>query len=539
MKIPFSQLANASKLTADYFDNFENVADFYSGDYRKPENFLDRAADIKARELPLAKLIPVLTEQNRLYGCGLPTLEKINWLIERRACAVVTGQQTGLFGGPLFTIYKALTAIKLAARLSRTCEGCYVPIFWLASDDHDFREVNHCKIIDKGNQLQTIQYDGQPADSGVPVSRILINEEIDKALETLSGTTHPSEFKESVLALLQDAYQPGTSFTDAFAKWLMTLFKPFGLIVIDASDPRIKALGRDLFQQEIMAASPSSKEALTVSDKLQLQGYHNQVPLKEDYLNLFYAEEDRVSLQMEHGSFLAKKLKRTFTHDELLGILDKHPEYFSPNVLLRPLYQDWLLPTIAYISGPSETAYYAQMKGIYQTFDLPMPIIYPRKSVTLLETKIEKVLDNFNLQFIDFVGDIEALINKVARSQLPENMETQFGEAAEAISATMQALESTIREVEPTLADFSKNTSGRILGQIEVLEKKVLQAFKKRNDVVRQQLYKAGHALYPNHALQERELNIVPYLFKHGFGFIDQLYEAIDVSSFEHQIVRV
>ncbi|MFQ5674630.1 MAG: bacillithiol biosynthesis BshC, partial [bacterium] len=151
MKITFSQLPGISKLASDYLDNFETVAEFYNGDYRSHDAFLERTNLIKSRELPLGKLVPILKEQNQQYGCAVQTLEKIDLLLERRACAVVTGQQTGLFGGPLMTIHKALTAIKLAARLSRTCEGCFVPIFWLASDDHDFREVNHITILNKAN----------------------------------------------------------------------------------------------------------------------------------------------------------------------------------------------------------------------------------------------------------------------------------------------------------------------------------------------------------------------------------------------------
>ncbi len=539
MKTPMSGLPGSNALVSDYFDNFEKVAEFYNGDYRSPENFLHRSSEIKKRDLPIAKLVPILKEQNQRFGCSLPTLEKVDWLLERRACAVVTGQQTGLFGGPLFTIYKTLSTIRLAERLSRTCEGCYVPIFWLASDDHDFREVNHINILNKANEPLAIVYDGHPQESRLPVSRIQLTEAVEPVLDNLAKETHPSEFKDDVLHALRQAYQPGRAFSEAFAHWLMALFRPFGLVIIDASDARVKALGKQLFEQEIRESSPSSRAALDVSKRLTDKGYHNQVQLQDGYLNLFYVEDERNAVQFENGGFLVKRSEHKLTRDELLAQLEAHPEFFSPNVLLRPLFQDVLLPTIAYVAGTGEGAYYAQMKAIYEYFGLPMPVIFPRKSLTLLESRVERVLDRYQLQVSDFWGNPDLLVNHIARAQLPHSIEKDVRNAAQCVSDNLEILEKTVGEFEPTLVDFVRKTRGRLQSQIEGLEKKVLQAYKKRNDVIQQQIYKAHHSLFPNNHLQERELNVVPYLFKHGFGFIDQLYEAIDISSFDHQIVRI
>ncbi len=533
------QLRGARTLVTDYLNNFEAVAEFYNGDYRSPDNFLTRASAIKERDLPLAQLVPLLKKQNQEFGCGLQTLEKIDWLLERRACAVVTGQQTGLFGGPLFTVYKALTAIKLAERLNRTCEGCHVPVFWLASDDHDFRETNHVQILDKSNQPAVLTYESHPAETKLPLSAIEIGDEIRNLIQQLADMTHPSDFKQDVLAQLADAYAPGVTFPVAFGKWLMALLRPFGIIMIDASDSRIKALGKALFAKEISEGSPSSQAAVRASEVLLKQGYHNQVHLSGDFLNLFYAAPERESIARKGNTFVIKNSNESLTQSELLQRLQDTPEAFSPNVLLRPLYQDALLPTVAYVAGPSEGAYYAQMKGIYREFDMPMPIIFPRKSLTLLEGKIEKVLEKYNLQVADFWGDVEVLVTKIARANLPEDLESRIQNAALCVTENIHALEQVVADFDPTLADFVKNSSGRILGQIEGIEKKILQAYKKRDDVLRQQLYKASHSLYPRNQPQERQLNIVPYLFRHGFGFIDQLYEGMDISSFDHQIIRI
>jgi len=539
LKTSISQMPGIKPLIRDYFNNFEKVSEFYNGDYRQPKEYLDRTDCVKSRELPLAQLVPVLKEQNQKFGCGMQTLEKIDLLLERRACAVVSGQQTGLFGGPLFTIYKALTAIKLAERLSRTCEGCFVPVFWLASDDHDFLEVNHIHINDKSNQPLKITYNGHSSDNKIPVSEIKLNDQIDSLLQTLDDETNPSEFKAEILNQLSAAYLPDTIFSQAFGAWLTTLFKAFGLVLIDASDKRIKQLGATVFRKEIAEDSPSTQSAIAASTKLNDKKYHAQVQLKQGFLNLFYVERERNSIEIKEDRFSVKGTENSFTKDELLHQLETRPERFSPNVLLRPLYQDALLPTIAYVAGPAELAYYAQMKGIYNAFDIPMPIIYPRKSLTLLESKIEKVLDNYNLNVPDFWGNVEALTTEIAKAQLPESLEKRINNASLCISKNLQALEETVLEFEPTLKNTVDNVKGRILGQMDGLEKKILQAYKKRNEVIGQQIHKAQNSLYPNNNFQERQLNILPYLFKYGFGFIDQLYEAIDISDFDHQIIKV
>ncbi|MCG8608399.1 bacillithiol biosynthesis cysteine-adding enzyme BshC [bacterium] len=529
----------ASKLFTDYIENFERVAEFYNGDYREPIDFVGRSDFIKSRNLPIARLVPILKEQNQQFGCGISTLEKIDLLLERRASAVVTGQQTGLFTGPLLTIYKALTTIKLAVRLNRTCEGCYVPIFWLASDDHDFREVNHINLLNKNNQVSQLTYAGYDADRRTPVSAIEVNAQISSVLELLESATHPSGFKSTVLDLLAAVYEPGAGFSKAFGMLLTHLFKSFGLILIDASDPRIKAFGASIFKEEIARKSPSTNAAQETSKRLLDLGYHNQVNVQSNVLNLFFVDGERQTIESRESIFSLKGSDREFTLDELLKKLQDQPDSFSPNVLLRPIFQDSLLPTVAYVAGPAEIAYYAQMKGVFDSFELTMPIIYPRKRITLLEPKIEKVLDSYDLSVSDLWGNEDHLIKQIVKAKLPQTLEKRIENASLCVNKNLQALEDVVVEFEPTLVNTMENVKGRISGQMEVLEKKILQAYKKRNEVIHLQIKKAKNNLYPTNEAQERILNIVPFLIKHGFGFVDQLYEAMNISDFDHQVIRI
>lgn len=538
MTVPFRDVPGSSRLFLDYFENFDRVAEFYNGDFHQSETFLARANEVQSRKLPRDQLLPVLIEQNQRFGCGPETAENLSRL-KKGAVAIVTGQQTGLFGGPLFTLYKILTAIKLAAQLNEKRADTFVPIFWLASDDHDFREANHIHVLDKNNQPFEISYTDHPTGSRIPIYDIKFSQRISEVIQQLDDATHPSDFKPEVLQSLRDAYQPNAVFSQAFGKWLMQLCKSFGLILIDASDPRIKSLGKEIFEKEIVERSPSSRAALEATKRLDRKNYHGQVQLHDNVLNLFFVENGRQTIRVDADSFFIKGSERGFELKELLNLLEDSPQHFSPNVLLRPILQDALLPTVAYVAGPAESAYYAQMKGIYESFNLPMPIIYPRKSMTLLETKIQKVIENYDLKIQDFWQSADVLINGILQKQLPEEVEKRIRNTQLCISKNLQALEDVVMEFDSTLHDAVQNANGRILHQVESLESKIVQAYKKRNDVIVNQLQKAANNLYPNHQLQERVLNVTPFLFKYGWGFVNRLYEDTDISNFDHQIIHI
>ncbi len=538
MTVPFRDVPGSSRLFLDYLENFDRVAEFYNGDFHHPEILLARAETTRSRKLPLAQLVPILKEQNLFFGSGEETTANLLRL-EKGASAIITGQQTGLFGGPLFTLYKALTAIKLAAYLNEKRANGFVPIFWLASEDHDFREANHIRILDKNNQPLEFGYSDHPLDGRVPMYAIKLSPRVADVIQQLDDATHPTDLKAEVLQTLRTVYQPNVTFSHAFGKWLMQLCKSLGLILIDASDPRIKSLGKEIFKQEIAERSPSTRAALAATQRLLQKNYHAQVQLHDNMLNLFLVEEGRHAIAFSDKRFFIKNSDRTFELEELLNLLEKNPQHFSPNVLLRPIFQDALFPTAAYVAGPAESAYYAQMKGIYERFDLPMPIIYPRKSVTLLEAKIRKVLENFDLQVADFWRNSDVLANDILQKQLPEEIEKRIRNTQLCISKNLQALADVVTEFDATLRDAVQNANGRILHQVEVLETKIVQAYKKRSDVIVNQIQKAANHLYPHQQLQERVLNVAPFLFKYGWQFVQKIYDELDIWNFDHQIIEV
>lgn len=539
MVIPTNKLPNISRLVHDYFYEYDKVSEFFTGNFRDQTSYTQQTEKVRSRGYVREQLATILKELNLSYGCGAQTVGNIKKFIQDKACAVVTGQQVGLFSGPLYTIFKALTAIKLAEFLNQNGLGCFVPVFWLASDDHDFKEINHITLLDKENQIKDIKYGGHSSNLKIPVSKIVLSAEISDCIQQLNNHTHDSEFKPEILSELGTAYQSGRSFVEAFARWMTRLFKSYGLIFIDAAHPDLKDLGKDVFYSEIAQNSPSTQCALETSHKLKQKNYSPQIQLHEGMLNLFLVEDERLAIQFGDDGYSIKGRPQKFKKDELLQILEKQPHKFSPNALLRPLYQDTLLPTVAYVGGLSEVAYFAQMKEVYKRFNLPMPIIYPRKSLTLIEKKVNKALKTYSLKVQDIWRNADIKINEITKEKIPKPLDKAFQTTASHLDKDLKDIKQETMAFEPTLEKSVDLTIRKIYHQISLLEKKILKASKKQNTIMMQRIQLVKNSLYPNQRLQERVFNITPFLIKYGFALMERLYQAVDIKHHDHQLFKL
>jgi bacillithiol biosynthesis cysteine-adding enzyme BshC len=539
MSVPTKRLPHLPRLVDDYFHDYAKLREFFDGDFRDAAAYERQTERTLARRIPRKELAAILREQNQRYGCGPRTLGHIDALEREQACAVVTGQQVGLFSGPLYTIYKALTAIKLAERLSRNSPKKTVPVFWLASDDHDLAEIDHIVLLDKDNRLAEVRCGMPSAEPKIPVSALILPPEIAACVRRLGDLTPDSEFKADIIASLSAAYTVGRGWVEAFARWMTRLFPSPGLIFIDASHPRLKELGGEVFYREIREKSAATPPALAASRKLRDAGYEGQVHLHEGILNIFYAERERRSVQWDGQAFEIKDPRETRSEEDLLALAKEKPYLLSPNVLLRPIYQDTLLPTVAYVGGPGEIAYFAQMKGVYEKFGLPMPVIYPRKSLTIVERNIDRILAKYHLEIPDLWGGADAILRRLGESGVPEPLGRALSLAASHLEQDFEPLLRDIADFEPTLKESAQLTRGKMARQLRFLEKKIIRAGKKRNDIAVGQIRKAGSHLYPGGNLQERAFSIVPYLLKYGPAFVDKLDEAIDLDDHEHQIMTI
>ena len=537
MSISSTHLPKSNKLYKTYINDFDSLSEYYAVNYRSPEAIQAHANTIRQADYPRRQISAILKKQNQNWGSSEIVQQNAAMIGEPESLVVVTGQQVGIFGGPLFILYKALTCIKLAEKLSTQLQKKVIPIFWLAADDDDVAEINQLTVLTQQNTLSPFSCSFD-TEERKPVAGIHLTENILKCHEVFADTVFDSEFKGDILSALRDAYAIGQSLPDAFARWLTYLLSEFGLVILNPADTQIRSLAAKIFLQEIENDSPSTMAAMATSSKLSEAGFPVQVPLRPGRFNLFYVDEYRHAMAKKNGHFTSTDGTVHFSVSDFIAAIKEKPEQFSPNVIMRPIVQDSILPNLAYVAGPAEVSYFAQLRDVYEKFNIRMPIIYPRKSVTILEKKIKRVLDKHDLELEDFWGNSDELMTQVVRHATPEGIFEPVLTAKDQLNVSLGELKNRVVSLDATLSGFIDKERHKIIHQLELIEKKIVQASKRQNEILQQQLSKASHSLYPNQKLQERELSYIPFLCKYGKTFIQHLYDELDLENFSHQIIE-
>jgi bacillithiol synthase len=536
--IRFSEIPKTSSLFRDFLYDFQKVAPFFAPASRSADELLERAKRVAAQSFDRHAVADVLLEQNRDAGCGDETAKNIELLRQPDSVAVVAGQQAGLFTGPLYTIYKALTAIKLASELrSRGVKA--VPIFWIASEDHDFEEVNHCRLVNRDGQLITVSYTACSPKEGRPVGTVKLCDEIVEDLNELIAALPESEFLTRLAADLRESYQPGTGFADAFGKLMMRFFGKYGVVLINPLDDRLKHVAGKIYEPALSRAPEFASTLVAQSDSLVKAGYHAQVHVSPEGVPLFIMDEGRrtAMTRRDDGNFQLKGKQKTFPVSELLETVRRCPSCFSPNVTLRPIVQDYLLPTVAYIGGPAEVAYFAQLRPVYQMLDRIEPLIVARASMTLIEQRYAKILAKNGLEFSDlFAGHQEAMA-KIVEKSIDATTAAVFDEAFSVINEQLDKLSRSLASADRSLADALKGGREKITYQLSHLRSTFAKNRGVRDEATAKQIERLFTVLYPNKNLQEREINVSYFLARYGYQLIDRLYDEVDVSAGNHKLV--
>jgi len=535
MKLPPSALPFGSQLSKDYVQSFPAVAEFFYGDYRLEKLYHTLASRVdQTPRADRGRLIEILTEQNESFGGGAATRHNLRLLAKPDSLAVVTGQQVGLFSGPLYTLYKALTTCKLAADLTHRLDRPVLPVFYLVSEDHDFDEVRWVGWWDKANQFQKLVYTPARMPQRLPMSEVLLEPGIELLLQDLQDWTPPSEFKSAWMDVLARCYHPGTSMATAFAHFFSHLLAEWGVVLLNASDPRLKELAQPIFQQELNNLTSVSAIQQT-NVELMKKGYHTQLTVHPTRPHLFVLNQGRHSLEKERDRFVDMHSRTAYTSEELL----QQPSTLSPKAALRPIVQDWLLPTLAYVAGPGEIAYWAQLKRAYAGFGLPMPMVVPRAGFTLVEPKIQRHLEKFSLTSAEVIAQGKMGRTKVEARLLPPTVMEQLNELRQLLAKKWPDLSSSITALDATLLSPSQKTEAQINAALQQLENRVVRALQQKEAVMADQLQAIYASLWPGDELQERQANILPFLVKYGPAILTLLYQQIDWQAAEHQIIHL
>jgi bacillithiol synthase len=522
-----------SPLFRDYLTGVPRAVRFYDGGRWDPEG-LAASAD-RSLGLPRdgAAVSRALAAQQETRGATEAARRALQ-LAQPDAVAVVTGQQAVLFGGPLFVLYKALAALKVAARLEQQRGRPVVPVFWVASDDHDFAEVRSTTVLDEGGQIRTLRYAPAREPAGQPASRVPLDETVTALVEELSRSLPAGPHRDGVVARVAECYRPGASVSGAFARLLSSLLP--GLVVLDPSDPALKALMVPVLERELRERSPTSRLAEEVGRELLASGYHQQVPVRPGFLNLFLIDSERRALAVEDERLEVRGTDRHIPLADAVRRVQARPEEWSPGVLLRPLAQDHMLPTAAYVGGPAEIAYHAQIGPSYAHFGIPRPALVPRPSLTVVEAPQARALEAEGLSLSELQGDPESVLGRWAREAYPE-VEAAFARTREALEREMSAVAGVLGDLDPTLRAAADSALGRALHQVEALHEKSTRALKKRDQSRAERLRRTRDALLPGGSLQERGLGLVSLLARHGDGLIDEIRDRMDPWAKGHQVL--
>lgn len=528
---PFRQVPHSAKLFVDYLDFAPSVQPFYPRSPRFLDWAKEQSAHIEYSAERRNQLFSILERQNRSWGAGSNAIENLE-RFRSGACAFVTGQQVGLFGGPAFSVFKALSAVKFTQEARRHGIEC-VPIFWLATEDHDLVEVNHVKIpAADGLQIFSANVESK---TDAPVGTIKFGPEIFDLTARAAELLGDSEATQA----LKDCYREGENFGSAFAKLFARLCSDYGVILLDGSDHELDHIAAPLYAAAVERSPEISQGLFSRNAQLESAGYHQQVRITDSSTLLFLIRDGvRVPIhQTKSGDFLAGEEK--ISHEQLSRISTSSPQSLSPNVLLRPVVQDYLLPTLAYVGGAAEIAYFAQAAAVYEILLGRVTPIVPRFSATLVEPKSGALLEKYKLAPQEAFQGPEAIRETIAARRLPPNLQISFEQAETSVQRSMKAVRESLEQLDKTLVESAEHAEAKMLYQINNLRARSARSELRQTEVIGRHADALNNALYPEKTLQERECAGVYFLAKYGKELMDGLLDTIHPDCQDHQIIEL
>jgi bacillithiol synthase len=537
--LPFSQIPHTTRLFTDFLSYSPKVQAFYPRSPYPNDWLKDAAAKVSYDPSRRERVVSILDRQNKAWTASPKTLANLDRL-RKGALAVVTGQQVGLFGGPMFAIYKALTAVKLAEEATNAGVDA-VPVFWLATYDHDLAEVNHVSIPSAEGIPQVLATSSHDI-AGAPVSAVRLGEEIVPVIDQAAALLGETE----TTSILRECYRPGETLGGAFARLYARLFADSGVIVLDASDPELHRIAEPIYRAAVERAEELETALLARGAALEAAGYHQQVKVTSSSVLMFMLHNGaRTAIHRrgdgENAEFIigSDGSAGRLTQAELLERISSSPELFSPNVLLRPIVEDYLLPTLVYTGGAAETAYFAQAGAVFELLLGRVTPIIPRFSATIVEPKAQRMLEKFGMSVPDAFAGPEALRRELAARSLPGDLQAAFDSAKQSIEQNFSAIKQKLSKLDPTLVDAAETAGSKMQYQLERLYTQAARAEAQKSELVTRKAELLSHSLYPDKGLQERGIAGIYFVARYGRELLAQLHDAIHTDCHDHQILEL
>ncbi|HVQ41485.1 MAG TPA: bacillithiol biosynthesis cysteine-adding enzyme BshC [Vicinamibacterales bacterium] len=525
-------------LVTEYSRHFDRLAPLFAGNPADPSAWSSTIDRVARAPRDRKSLHAALQRQLDRRGAPREAQDRAALLLNPASVAIVTGQQAGVFGGPLYGILKAVTAIQLARQVERDHHVPVVPVFWVEVEDHDWDEVKSARVLDSQFAVADVELANPPGAGALPVAQLALGEDVGAAIDRLALLLAPTEFTAELLARLRERYQPGAAVGSAFAGWLEDLLGRQGLVVFEAGDPSLKPLVADLFVHELERPCQTAKLAREAGALMASLGHAPQVEPAEDSVALFYLDAaGRHGIRRKGDEYTTGERVRPAA--EVRAEAAAHPERFSPNVLLRPLVQDRLFPTACYVAGPSEFAYQAQLGTIYREFGVEPPLLYSRASATVLDSAAARFLDWSRLPIEALHAQDESALNRLLETLLPPGIDRTIEDTDQLIVERLEQLKGPVTSVDPTLGGAVDTTLNRMRDTLKSLQGKVVQAAKRKDDTLRRKFTRTRALAFPDGVQQERALNVVFFLNRYGLSFGERLLSVLPLETDVHYVLTL
>jgi bacillithiol synthase len=527
--LPFRQLPHQPKLFLEYLDHFEKVKSFYA----HPPAMAAVTREARKLDYPderRAEVSSILRRQNIALGAGEETLSNLERL-QKGAVAVVSGQQVGLFSGPAYSVYKALTAIQIAEELTRGGIRA-VPIFWMATEDHDLDEVRHSTWFDMG---KLVRFELPAAAEGRPVGRIPLGAQIEPLVQEAAGLL-VNQGSDLLAQYLAESYRPEETYGSAFGKLFAHLFAQQGLILMDPLDSGLHKVAAPLYQHALAERDALNEKLLQRGKELEQAGFEATVKVTSKSTLLFSLKDgSRQAITASNQEFQAGD--KSWPREELAHLTHREPENFSPNALLRPVVQDYLLPTAASIAGPTEIAYLAQAEEVYRQLLGRMPVVLPRAGFTLIDAKASKLLRKYELEVEEVWAGSQDLRHKMEKQSVTGSLAKDFERDQKQIAEMLTKLGEKIEALDPTLKNTVEKTREGIEFHLDKLRRKAGVALDQKAGLVAAHEQHLESLLNPHKVLQERELCLLPFLARWGASGLGELQKLSSRKKISHHFI--
>lgn len=519
----------SNRLVEKFIQQDEAIAHYFDYVGLEQKNFQHKYNELMNRTFPRSELADYLLHYHSRFNTGVKTVENIQKLREHHTVAVVGGQQAGLLTGPLYTIHKILSILTLAKQQQEKLQQPVVPVFWVAGEDHDFDEINHLFVGAGGKPIKIkLQERMLKKDSitYMPFHRDKCLQWAQAVFKHFGETEHTSRLLQKV----EQCIEASSSYVEFFVHIIYMLFPDSGLIVIDAGDPSLRKIEIPFFKQIVMKNEQLIHDVFHTQLQLKEEGYGEPIEISDRISHLFIRDNgERILLEKDDkGHYVSKKGGLTLTKDELLRCIEKTPERISNNVVTRPLMQDYLFPTLAFIAGPGEIAYWATLRKAFHLFGFSMPLLAPRINITFIEEKMARFLQKKNISLTHALQyGIQAEKEQWLKAQDVHNTKEHFDRAKEELEKLHLPLRNLTVAVDPGLKDLANKNKALLENQLQFLQRKIEQSICFQHEVELNKYDQIDFFLRPLGAPQERVLNIFELLNKYGEDFLAR-FTSID-----------